>query len=196
MNYFLPKQVSTSEFSQTTLVHYQLVKLFLLNCSPDDFIEMDVFLMSYFRYFTGLSSEYIELISSIRFLVCRARRVRAMEKLAKTKESFIDSFKNLKEYLENSCVVTGGKCFDRISDEIFFLVSLHLRRCDVVGVSWREAINDMDFLEELRTTDMRDRLDEAYSDFYQIRAKTIDFFEHSRNRFGYVMQNMCISGGA
>lgn len=49
--YFLPKQVVTSELSQTRLVHHQLVKLFLLNGGPSDFIEMVVFLKSYIKYY-------------------------------------------------------------------------------------------------------------------------------------------------
>lgn len=182
MTYFFPKQVSTSELSQTRLVHHQLVKLFLLNGSPYDFIEMVVFLKSYIKYYARFSGNDITLINLIGFLVLRARRVRAVEKLAKTKESFIDSYRSLSDFLKtpskycNSSNATSGKYFDHIADEVIFLLNLHKREGDTVGVSWRKAMNDVDYLQE-KWNDKSNRLEEAYCNFNKIRAETLYLFD-------------------
>lgn len=180
--YFLPKLLSTSEFSRRKLVHHQLVKRFLLNGSPYDFIEMSVFLRSYIRYYTRFRGTDITLMNFIALLVSRARRVRAVEKLAKTKESFIDSYRSLTEFLKNplkhcrSSNGTSGKYFDNIAEDGIFLLNLHKRECDTVGISWQKALNDGEYLEE-RWKDVSSLLDEAYCNFNKIRAEILYLFD-------------------
>ncbi|XP_074374958.1 uncharacterized protein LOC141716659 isoform X2 [Apium graveolens] len=81
ISYFIPQQESTSEFSRTRLVHYQLVKLFLLNCSLLDFAEMSVFLKCYIKFFTSVTEEDDLLLQAISTLVPPAETVRNLEKL-------------------------------------------------------------------------------------------------------------------
>ncbi|KAK1357676.1 hypothetical protein POM88_050932 [Heracleum sosnowskyi] len=132
----------------------------------------------YYARFIGNDNTLINLIG---LLVSRARRVRAVEKLAKSKESFIDSYRVLSVSLTpskccHSSNATSGKYIDDIADEVIFLLNLHKRECDTVGVHWRKAMSDMDYLEEQWNV-MSKRLDEAYYKFNKIRAETVFLFD-------------------
>ncbi|XP_074374955.1 uncharacterized protein LOC141716658 [Apium graveolens] len=80
MEYFLPEQESDSEVSETRLVHYQLVKVFLIHGSYHDLAEMSVFLKSYIQFFTSVTDEDGPLLQSIKALVSEADNFRRVEK--------------------------------------------------------------------------------------------------------------------
>ncbi|KAL8123610.1 hypothetical protein AgCh_011554 [Apium graveolens] len=183
MTYFTPIQVCTSELSTTRLVHYQLVKLFLLNGSHHDFIEMGVFLKYCIKYFMGVTRENSRLIASIELLVTRAFCVRTLEKM---KESFSDCFRGVREFLEGKAENLDGNLEDHSSArsgnssgmgaETIFLLKEYIVKCARGGVDWHEAMNDMNFVEALRE-DISNRLNEAYADFSMTRAETLGKFE-------------------
>ncbi|XP_074374963.1 uncharacterized protein LOC141716661 [Apium graveolens] len=188
MTYFSPIHVYRSKFSSTRLVHRHLVKLFLLNGSHYDFIEMYVFLKYCIKYFMamGVTREDRRLIASIKLLYIRALCVTSLEKLDKTKESFNDYFRGVREFLE-----VKAKNLDRNFENLYWdlmensnemavenrvLLTQYMQKCVTVGVNWQEALNDMNFVEALRE-DMGNRLDEAYTGFGITRAMTLDQFE-------------------
>ena len=49
--------------------------------------------------------------------------------------------------------------------------------CNNLGVGWREAMNDVNFVQWVRRNNMSNLLDEAYSEFNEIQALTVDQFE-------------------
>ncbi|XP_074374950.1 uncharacterized protein LOC141716655 [Apium graveolens] len=79
MAYFLPEQVSNNEVSRTRLVHYQLVKVFLLNGSHRDLAEMSTFLTSYVRFFTS-GGEEDTLLKCSKYLGYFSESIRFLEK--------------------------------------------------------------------------------------------------------------------
>ncbi|KAL8123608.1 hypothetical protein AgCh_011552 [Apium graveolens] len=153
-----------------------------------DFIEMYVFLKYCIKYFMamGVTREDRRLIASIKLLYIRALCVTSLEKLDKTKESFNDYFRGVREFLE-----VKAKNLDRNFENLYWdlmensnemavenrvLLTQYMQKCVTVGVNWQEALNDMNFVEALRE-DMGNRLDEAYTGFGITRAMTLDQFE-------------------
>ncbi|XP_074376807.1 uncharacterized protein LOC141718323 [Apium graveolens] len=154
MTYFTPIQVCTSELSTTRLVHYQLVKLFLLNGSHHDFIEMGVFLKYCIKYFMGVYQ--------------RKQPAHCLYRV--TWES-----RNLDGNLEDHSSARSGNS-SGMGAETIFLLKEYIVKCARGGVDWHEALNDMNFVEALRE-DISNRLNEAYADFSMTRAETLGKFE-------------------
>ncbi|XP_074376038.1 uncharacterized protein LOC141717748 [Apium graveolens] len=187
MTYFSPTHV---KFPSTRLVHHQLVKLFLLNVSHDDFIEMYVFLKYYIKYFPGVTPEDIRLNCSILLLYVRAVSVASLEKLAKTKEAFNDYFRGVRKFVEvkaknldidlDDSVCPLNEDSSVMAEEYRVLLREYLWKCDTVGVNWREALSDMNFVEALGE-DMGSLFNEEYNDFIMMRAETLGDFE---SKFG------------
>ncbi|XP_074374961.1 uncharacterized protein LOC141716660 isoform X2 [Apium graveolens] len=184
MTYFSPMQVYTSEFSTTRFVHYQLVKLFLLNGSHHDFIEMDVFLKYCIMYFMGVTRENSCLIASVKLLYMRSRCVRSLEM---TIESFNDYFRGVREYLEvimtnldssfqdPSSAQSGNS--SEMGVETRNVLDHYMWKCGSDGVNWRVGLNDIDFVEAVRE-DISNRLDVlTYPNFNIRRAETLGLFE-------------------
>lgn len=192
MNYFSPIQAYTTEFSQTRLVHYKLVKLFLFRGSHHDFIEMGVFLKYCIEYFMGVTRQnnpLVEkslLIASVKLLVKHALHVRSMERLAKTKESFNDCFRGFREFFEGKAKslhrnfegpssAQSGYSSENMAADNIFLLTRYIRKCKGVGVNWQEALSDMNFVEALRE-DVCNQLNEAYTGFRKVRTMILVLF--------------------
>ena len=181
MTYFCPSQVDSSGSSTSTrLVHFEVVKLFLLNGSHNDFIEMGVFLKYYIEYLTGDTNENSPLLTSIKLLASRAHSVGSMEKLLKTKEIFSNYFRVVRNYLEaiEQRDTTRASSYGTMTDGQYgLLLNMYMLKCAQIGVHWREPKNDVNFVDALRE-DVMDRLDGAYIDFCLVRAVTVDCFQH------------------
>ncbi|KAL8123605.1 uncharacterized protein LOC141716657 isoform X2 [Apium graveolens] len=80
MAYFLPEQVHNSEVSRRRLVHYQLVKVFLLNGSLHDLAEMAVFIKCYIKFFTSVTEEDDPLLATVNDMILHADTIMKSEK--------------------------------------------------------------------------------------------------------------------
>ncbi|WOG87684.1 hypothetical protein DCAR_0206915 [Daucus carota subsp. sativus] len=189
LTYFLPENLSAGRFPQTRLVHYQLVKLFLSKGSHHDFIKMDIFLKSYIRYFTKCGESSL-VFGFIKYLVSRAHHIKAVEKLVKNKELFMDTYRELRDTWEDPSRYSSVRRYLRMTSVALFFLDELDRRCRTVGVDWRQAIYDDDFVEEFWRNGTNNLLDKEYLVFNLVRAGTIHCFEHDLYKFKHVIQDL------
>ncbi|WOG87683.1 hypothetical protein DCAR_0206914 [Daucus carota subsp. sativus] len=189
LTYFLPENLSAGRFSQTRLVHYQLVKLFLSKGSHHDFIKMDIFLRSYIRYFTKVG-EYSCVFGYIKVLVSQAHHVRAVEKLVKKKELFMDTYRELRAVHLHPSGYSSARRYLMMNSVTLFYCSQLVDRCRTLDLNWREAINDEDFAEEFWRNGASHLLDKEYLVFNQVRAAAVNCFERDLYKFKHFIQDL------
>lgn len=192
MAYFEPDQGSTA--SQKSLVHYQLVKLFLRQCSPHDLSEMTIYLSCYINYFTRPDNHDIfplhKAVDSMRAL---ATRVKSMEELREIKERLDDCFRVLKEFStldygagiiccdDPRCSPSKRKAFEeavarrhrfeQAASRCAVNMTALMSKSEEVGVDWRELLDE-------EGNPFEEPTEEVCNQFEESRANAVFAFEH------------------
>lgn len=175
VTHFLPDQASTSSAPQKSLVHYQLVKLFLRQCGPRDLAEMSFHLSWYMKYFTGSDNVGSYLLqATITSMRGQAIRIGARKQLREIKESLDYSVRALREVetIANEDDPSWQKARAEASSRYGAILIVLKFKCAEAGVDYGRLFGPQDNGETFKTY-----FEEVRKLFEKCRTTTVTAFE-------------------